>query len=384
MDNILKSVFDLPDISFIENDTLDAMMHRLVSNYEKKYKEVTGQTVSLGAADPARIQLYAIALDLYQIEQYVDRAGKQDLLKYSYDGFLDNLAGNRGVTRQQASAARTTIRFTLSTVRDYAIGIPAGTRLTNGDGVYFQTTEYTEAPAGSGYVDVEAECTAQGIEGNNFLPGQINILVDPLPYVESITNTTTTAGGTDLEDDRSLAERTFLAPSGYSTAGPQDAYTFWVRTYNTDIGSVRPTTPEPGKVTVYILMQDGTLPGAEVIDGLQDFLAQEEIRPMTDLVTVSAPEVKTFDIALTYYIARSNQASATAIQEQVTTAVQDFITWQTTEIGRDLNPSELIRRVREAGAKRVELEAPEFARITETQVAQLGTKAVTYGGLEDD
>ena len=68
----------------------------------------------------------------------------------------------------------------------------------------------------------------------------------------------------------------------------------------------------------------------------------------------------------------------------ISTAVQDFITWQTTEIGRDLNPSELIRRVREAGAKRVELEAPEFARITETQVAQLGTKAVTYGGLEDD
>ena len=392
MDNILKSVFDLPDISFIENDTLDAMMHRLVSNYEKRYKEVTGQTVSLGAADPARIQLYAIALDLYQIEQYVDRAGKQDLLKYSYDSFLDNLAGNRGVTRQQAAAARTTIRFTLSAVRDYAIGIPAGTRLTNGDGVYFQTSEYTEAPAGSSYVDVEAECTAQGIEGNNFLPGQINILVDPLPYVESVANTTTTAGGTDLEDDRSLAERTFLAPSGYSTAGPQDAYTywtktrntFWVRTYNTDIGSVRPTTPEPGKVTVYILMQDGTLPGAEVIDGLQDFLAQEEIRPMTDLVTVSAPEVKTFDISLTYYIARSNQASATTIQEKVAAAVQDFITWQTTEIGRDLNPTELIRRVQEAGAKRVVLEAPDFAVISETQVAQLGTKAVAYGGMEDD
>ncbi len=114
MDNLLKSVFDLPDVSFIENDTLDAMMQRLVSNYEKRYKEVTGQTVSLGAADVNRVQLYAIALDLFQIEQYVDRAGKQDLLKYSYGEFLDNLAGNRRVTRQQASAARTTIRFTLS------------------------------------------------------------------------------------------------------------------------------------------------------------------------------------------------------------------------------------------------------------------------------
>lgn len=384
MDNILKSVFDLPDISFIENDTLDAMMNRLVSNYEKKYKEVTGQTVSLGAADPARIQLYAIALDLYQIEQYVDRAGKQDLLKYSYDGFLDNLAGNRGVTRQQAAAAKTTIRFTLSAIRDYAIGIPAGTRLTNGDGVYFQTTAYAEATAGSSYVDVEAECTAQGIEGNDFLPGQINILVDPLPYVASVTNTTTTAGGTDLEDDTSLAERTFLAPSGYSTAGPQDAYTFWVRTYNTDIGSVRPTTPEPGKVTIYILMRDGTLPGETLISGLQEFLRQEGIRPMTDLVTVSAPEVKTFNLSLTYHIARSNQASATAIQSKVNAAIDEYITWQTTEIGRDVDPSELIRLVRAAGAKRPAVTAPDFTAISETQVAQLGTKSVTYGGLEDD
>ena len=67
MDDLLKSVNDLPDVSFIDNDTLAAIMQRLVSNYEKKYREVTGKAVSLGAADPARIQLYAIALDLYQI-----------------------------------------------------------------------------------------------------------------------------------------------------------------------------------------------------------------------------------------------------------------------------------------------------------------------------
>ena len=41
MDNLLKSVFDLPDVSFIDNDSLEAMMERLVSNYEKRYQEVT-------------------------------------------------------------------------------------------------------------------------------------------------------------------------------------------------------------------------------------------------------------------------------------------------------------------------------------------------------
>lgn len=385
MDSLLKSVFDLPDVSFVEHDTLDAMMQRLVANYENRYKEVTGRTISLGAADPNRVQLYAIALDLFQIEQYVDRAGKQDLLKYSYGEFLDNLAGNRRVTRQQATAARTTIRFTLSEVRDYAIGIPAGTRTTNGDGVYFMTEEYAEAPAGAGFVDVDAICTKVGIEGNHFLKGQINILVDPLPYVESIVNITDTSGGTDLEDDTSLAERTYLAPSGYSTAGPQDAYTYWAKTYNTDIGSVRPVSlQEAGKVEVYILMRDGTLPGQEVIEGLQEFLRDREVRPMTDFVTVLPPGVRTYDLELTYYIARSNKAQATAIQSRVTEAVDAYNRWQTTEIGRDINPSELVRRIREAGAKRPIITSPVYTTVWDTEVAQVGTINVSYGGLEDD
>lgn len=385
-DELLKSVLDLPDISFIENDTLDAMMQRLVSNYEKRYKEVTGKTVSLGAADPARIQLYAVALDLYQIEQYVDRAGKQDLLKYSYGGFLDNLAAGRRVTRRPATSARTTLRFTLSAIKTYASAIPEGTRVTNGDGVYFRTVQYMEVPAGGTFVDVEAECTAPGVAGNGFLPGQVTLLADPLPYVERVENVSTSEGGTDLEDDLSLAERTYLAPSGFSTAGPQDAYTYWTKTKNTDVGSVRPVTPEPGEVTVYVLMRDGTLPGPEVLADLTEYLKNREIRPMTDLVTVSAPEVRNFRVELTYWIARSNLASAAAIQDRVTDAIQDFITWQTTEIGRDINQTELIRRVREAGAKRVEIASPEFTKVAETEVAQLEPDglAVTYGGLEDD
>jgi len=385
MDNLLKSVFDLPDISFIDNDSLEAMMNRLVSNYEKKYKEVTGKTVSLGAADSMRIALYAVALDLYQIEQYVDRAGKQDLLKYSYGGFLDNLAAGRSVTRQQPSRARTTIRFTLSEPRDYAIGIPVGTRITNGDGVYFMTEKYSEAPAGAKYVDVDAVCTTLGIEGNKLLKGQLNILADPLPYVESVSNVTETAGGANLEEDMSLAERVYLAPSGYSTAGPQDAYNFWTRTYNTDIGSVRPVSNQAaGRAEVYILMRDGTLPPEEVVTGLQEYLRDRNIRPMTDLVTVFPPEVRRFDLNLAYTIDRSNQAQAATIQTKVEAAVDAYIKWQTTQIGRDIDPTELIRLVREAGAKHPVVHSPAFTVIRDTEVAQLGERLVAYGGLEDD
>lgn len=381
---LLKSVQDLPDVSFIDNDTLDAMMQRLVANYESRYKELTGTEVSLGAADPMRILLYAVALDLYQTEQYVDRAGKQDLLKYSYGEFLDNLAANRGVTRQAASAAKTTLRFTLSEIKAHAVSIPEGTRATNGNGIYFKTTEYAEAAAGDAYVDVEAICTVEGIEGNDLLARQVNILVDPLPYIESVENTTTTEGGAAEEDDESLAERVYLAPSSYSVAGPSDAYVYWAMTYNANIGSVKPVTPSPGCVDIYILMADGTIPETEMIQGLEEYLSDNEIRPMTDLVTVKTPEVVEFNISFRYYINRSDSAKAVTIQEEVQAAVSDYLSWQTTQIGRDINPDELIQRIKAAGGKRVELTAPAFTVVADTQVAQLAAQAVEYGGLEDD
>lgn len=384
LNETLKPLAELPDVSFIDNDTIDAMMQRLVSNYERRYQEITGKEVTLGAADPMRIALYAVALDLYQTEQYVDRAGKQDLLKYSYGEFLDGLAANRSVSRKEATAARTTVRFTASETKDYALAIPAGIRVTNGDGIYFTTVEYAEIAPGDEYVDVEAVCTAEGTEGNNFLPGQVDILVDPLPYIQSVANVTTSEGGAARESDESLAERVYLAPSGYSTAGPSDAYVYWAKTFNAGIGSVVPVSPEPGKVDVYVLMTDGSMPGEELLQELQDYLTEERIRPMTDLVTVKKPEAVEFSIDLTYYINRSDQAKAVTIQENVKKAVAEYTTWQTSEIGRDINPDELVQRIKAAGVKRVELTAPTFAVVGETQVAKCTASAADNGGLEDD
>ena len=384
MADAMQSVFNLPDVSFTDTDTLDAMQARLIANYEARYKELTGKEISLAPADPMRVLIYALALDLYQIEQYVERAGKQDLLKYSYGDFLDHLAAGRGVTRQQPAAATATIRFTLSEEKAYAVGIPAGTRVTNGEGVYFQTLEYGEVPTGELTVEIVAECTEEGVAGNDLVPGQLNVLVDPVAYVESVTNTDTSSGGTNLETDESLAERVFLAPSGYSVAGPDDAYVYWAKTYNTDIGSVKPTSPNPCEVVIYILMADGTIPSQGVVGGLQAFLQDENIRPLTDQVTVATPTVKNFAVNLTYYINRSDSSRATTIQQDVENAVTDYITWQSAEIGKDINPSELIKRVVAAGAKRVVVTNPVFTTVAETEVAQISTKTVNYGGLEDD
>ena len=384
MSETLKSIENLPDVSFTDNDTVDAMLARLIANYEAKYTELTGTVKSLSPADPMRILMHAVALDLYQIEQYVERAGKQDLLKYSYGEFLDNLAAGRGVTRHQAAPAGTTIRFTLSAPQNVAVGIPEGTRVTNGNGVYFITTEYGEALPRETFVDVPAVCTEDGTVGNDLLPGQLNILVDNVNYIESASNTVISSGGSFLETDESLAERVFLAPSSYSVAGPAAAYEYHVRSYNPNIGSVKVTSDSPCEVSVYVLMADGSLPSDSVIAGLEDYLSGDEIRPLTDNVTVLAPESSSFVLTARYYIRSSDAAKESTIRAAVAQAVDDYVTWQTSEIGRDINPSELVARIMTAGVKRVIVSNPEFTTVGAYEIARLSSKSVVYGGLEDD
>lgn len=132
---MIAEISNLPDVSFIDNVTLDDVQALLVKSYEEKYEQATGQKASMKRADPATLTLYACSVLIYQALMYVDRAGKQDLIKYSYGGFLDNIAANKGVTRLPAQAAEVTVRFWLPAPREDAVGIPAGTRVTSGDGV---------------------------------------------------------------------------------------------------------------------------------------------------------------------------------------------------------------------------------------------------------
>ena len=108
------------------------------------------------------------------------------------------------------------------------------------------------------------------------------------------------------------------------------------------------------------------------------------IRPMTDLVRVAAPQEVQYTINLTYYINRSDSAKAVTIQAEVAKAVDNYKTWQRA-IGRDINPSQLVRMVMDAGAKRVTVTEPEYTAVDATKVSALqGDAVINYGGLEDD
>lgn len=381
----IQTIEDTPEISFIDNKTVDDVRSEMVADYEEYMSGAEGRAITLDRSSPHRMVLYSAAAQIYQAMQYVDRAGKLNMLKYSYSDFLDNLALLKGITRLPAAAATTTLRFSLSTARTVATAIPAGTRVSAGGSLFFATSDYAEIAAGDLTVDVAAACTVPGADGNGLEAGEVSTIVDPIPYVATAANVATTEGGADIESDDDLAARVYLAPSAYSTAGPEDAYLYHARKFNAGIGDVVATSDqEAGQVDVVFLMSDGSAPGAAMIAGLQEYLSGKTIRPMTDLVTVSAPEEISYSINLTYYINRSDSARAVTIQAAVEQAVADFLTWQRT-IGRDINPSKLVALVMAAGAKRVTVSAPAYTTVAATKVSAVsGTPVISYGGLEDD
>ena len=382
----ISAIKNTPDISFIDNKTIEDVQSEMIADFEDYMTRIDGRAVTLGRASVHRAIINAAAVQIYLAMQYADRAGKQNLLKYSYGDYLDNLALLRGVERIPAKAATTTLKFTASAARASAIGIPQGTRVAAPDGtLYFQTTEYAEIPASATTVTVAAECTEAGAAANAVAAGELTTIVDPIPYVASVTNTTDAAGGAEIETDDALKERIYLAPNAYSTAGAADAYIYHAKQYSAAVGDVVASADhDAGEVNIVFLSSDGSAPGTEMIQGLTAYLSAKTIRPLTDKVVVAAPANANYSISLTYYISRADSAQAENIQSAVNAAISQYTTWQRS-IGRDINPSKLTAMIIEAGAKRVVVSSPVYTKVNATSVANLsGTASVTYGGLEDD
>lgn len=380
----LKPLDEYPDISFIDHYTLTQLNADMLAWFREKKKELSGKDVVLSAGDDRRIILLTCAYYLYQGYVFIDDSGKMGLLKYARGEYLDQLGAMKKTPRNQAKGATTTLRFSIPEPRSFATGIPEGTRATAGNNLYFATSEYAEIPAGETFIDVSASCTTEGEEGNYLDIGEINTLVDSVPFISSVTNVTMPENGQGIEEDESYRNRIYLAPAGYSNAGSEDGYRYFVLSFNSNITDVKVTSPEECEVHIWYLLEDGRIPGEESLKALKEYLEEKDRKPITDRVIVKAPTQKAYNINLTYYINRSDSNRASVIQEQVGQAVKDYILWQSTKIGRDINPDELISRIKTAGAKRVELAAPAFTVVPDDSVASLGDDTVTYGGLEND
>ena len=370
----------LEDIVFADKSA-DETEREIITFYET----FTGRTLAKG--DPIRLFLETLILIIIHQRSLIDYAAKQNLLAYAEGDYLDHIGALLGVTRLEATYAITTLKFTLSEAQSTVITIPAGTRVSPGGGnILFETVQAVDVAIGNTEATVTAQCTVTGTQGNGFVAGQIRRLVDPFPYEMSVTNTTASYGGTDTENDENYRERIHIAPESFSVAGSRGAYEYYARSAHNDIADVAVVGPpdiEPGYVEIYPLMTGGELPSEEILAAVLEKCNADDVRPLTDSVSVHAPAVVDYTLNVTYYIDRSKATQSEQLQAAIGASAREWVTWQRSKLGRDLNPSELNHRMIAAGAKRTEITSPAFTVLKASELAVPTSTTITFGGLED-
>lgn len=376
---------DMPEINLV-----DVTVEEVETAVLDCYKDFTGRTP--GMADPVRLFLLFESEVIYRIINKINYAGRQNLLRTAEGENLDALAANVCTTRIPASAAVTTLRIKLSAARDTATLIPRGTRVSPENNVYFATNTDLLIPPGETVGDVAATCEQMGEAGNGYQAGEIAKIVDPIAYIESAVNTTKSEGGSEAETDDALRERAFEAPERFSTAGPSGAYEYHTKSANASIDDVCVWSPSPGVVQVCFLLAGGIVPEAEMLGIVDKALSAKDVRPLTDKVEVVAPAVVPYDIDVSYYI--DGDADAATTQKNVAAAVQAYVAWQGARLNRDIDPSELVRRIKAvSGTRHVVVKSPAYTSVgrdsnklnpeQRVEVAQANAVSVRMVGRED-
>lgn len=386
-----------PQYQFVPTDT-----SKLESVLVEAYEKIVG--FSTQPASPERIFISWVASIILQERVYLNYVGNQNIPSRAEGANLDALGELfYQHTRPAATSSTVTMRFNISEAQSSAVLIPKGTRVSNGQNIFWATVEDHYITAGHTYGDVMAECQTPGTEGNGYLPGQITTIVDVFEYYISCTNLTESGGGSDAPTDDEFYEQLRQSEDNYSTAGPKGGYIAKAKAVSNDIADVLPNSPTPGEVRIYVLMNDGTIAGEEVKKAVLAACNADETRPLTDHVLVSDPDTVEYDIDATYYL-NSGGPSASDVQSEVNSAVDNYVMWQAGKLGRDINPSELTRRMMVNGVKRVVIRSPVYTvlrsgniatdasgrdvltDISETipQVGKLRSRTVTSGGYEDE
>ena len=370
---------NLPEVEFVDTDT-ETLVNKLIAGYE----ETTGRT--LYPADPARAFILWLADVIIQERVLINESAKQNLPRYAEGLYLDSLSEIfHNTSRLEPTAARTTLRFYLTNTLAEDFIITDTMEATVDGEIIFETTEHIIFKAGENFADVSAVCTEAGEIGNGFAPGQVDKLVsDEFLYFSEVANITETAGGSEAEEDTAYYNRMRESEESYTTAGSRGSYIYHAKSVSSQISDVSAESPQPGIVDIRVMLYNGELPDKELLDKVREYLSGDDIRPMTDTVFVSAPDTVEFNIDIKYFISKEKEPSTNEIKRTVALAVENYILWQTSKMGRDINPSYFNAMLMESGIKRVEINAPVFTKIPKGSVAVIKEESVTFGGVEDE
>jgi len=184
-----------------------------------------------------------------------------------------------------------------------------------------------------------------------------------------------------METDDALRQRVQLSLEAQSVAGPEGAYLFHARAADERVRDASVISPGAGEVLVTVLAStgDGTAP-QDLVDAVEAAVGAEDVRPLTDHVTVSSAAVVdyTIEAELTLYHGPDADVVATTARASAETFAARHH-----RIGHDITRSGLFAALHVEGVQRVELIQPAADIVVDdTQAAHCGAISVSVGGRD--
>lgn len=200
--------------------------------------------------------------------------------------------------------------------------------------------------------------------------------------VRLVVTPATTLNPAVMEDDERLRRRVLLAIEAYSVAGPADAYVFHALTAVPSLRDATAISPEPGKVVVTIMASGADpVPTAEALTTVAMALRADDVRPLTDNVSVLAPEV--VDVSIAAGITVFPGPDGTIVVEQARAKLQAWLI-ENALLGRDLRLSAIYSRLHVDGVHSVSLQLPAADVIVgPRQIVRVTSVSVVTAGVDE-
>lgn len=185
-----------------------------------------------------------------------------------------------------------------------------------------------------------------------------------------------------LESDADLRRRVQLSFEGFSTAGPVGAYVFHALGADPDVLDVAVDSPAPGEVVVTVLSRDGDgTASAELLAAVDAVLSSDDVRPLTDDVTVQAATIVEYTVTAVLTVLPGPDGSVVLAQAEA--ALAAYIA-QTQRLGRDVTRSGIFAALHQPGVQNVTLTAPAADVVIAADEASFCTATdVTVGGVDE-
>jgi len=297
--------------------------------------------------DEKEILLRAVQAILVQSFAGVDNALRMATLRYAVGDYLDAYGAGRMCERISEAPAKGKVTITF---RD--TGVPgtlaAGIRMT-ADGERFYAL--AESVMYTGYAQeivADIVCTEGGIRGNGVKSGAPMQLAQVNNDVISIIALIDVAGGMDRETDDAYRDRIYSHGLASVTTGPAIQYESIAKRTSSQIIDAKALNDGPGFVRVILIVSDDEW-AETVIIGVENALCPNDVRPLTDIVSVELAGEAEFLLKIEYKTDVSADSATTAA---INRAVSEYLAWQNNKIGRPFNPDRLIADLYRAGVTR--------------------------------